>query len=81
VSSHSFRPSALNAAQQAGLNPRQVNVISGHRSIAALERYIDWHAPMFLTIRKTLEMDVIDSAKPPERHHYTKNDSVNHRIC
>jgi integrase/recombinase XerD len=41
VSSHSFRRSALTAAHQAGLPLRAVAHISGHRSLAALERYLD----------------------------------------
>jgi integrase/recombinase XerD len=41
VSSHSFRRSALTAAHQAGLSLREVATISGHASLAALERYLD----------------------------------------
>jgi integrase/recombinase XerD len=41
VSSHSFRRSALTAAHQAGLPLRAVAQISGHRSLAALELYLD----------------------------------------
>jgi integrase/recombinase XerD len=41
VSSHSFRRSALTAAHQAGLPLRAVAQISGHQSLAALERYLD----------------------------------------
>jgi integrase/recombinase XerD len=41
VSSHSFRRSALTAAHQAGLSLREVAEISGHQSLAALERYLD----------------------------------------
>jgi integrase/recombinase XerD len=41
VSSHSLRRSALTAAHQAGLPLRAVAQISGHRSLAALEAYID----------------------------------------
>ena len=44
MSSHSFRPSAPAAAHQAGLNLREVAEISGHRSLAALERYLDQDA-------------------------------------
>ncbi len=44
VSSHSFRRSALTAAHQAGLSLREVAEISGHRSLAALERYLDQDA-------------------------------------
>jgi len=44
VSSHSFRRSALTAAQQAGLSLREVAEISGHQSLAALERYLDQDA-------------------------------------
>jgi integrase/recombinase XerD len=41
VSSHSFRRSALTAAHQAGLSLRALAEISGHQSLAALERYLD----------------------------------------
>jgi integrase/recombinase XerD len=41
VSSHSFRRSALTAAHQAGLSLREVAEISGHKSLGALERYLD----------------------------------------
>lgn len=44
VSSHSFRRSALTAAHQAGLSLREVAEISGHQSLAALERYLDQDA-------------------------------------
>ena len=44
VSSHSFRRSALTAAHQAGLSLREVAAISGHCSLAALERYLDQDA-------------------------------------
>jgi len=44
VSSHSFRRSALTAAHQAGLPLRAVAQISGHQSLAALERYLDQDA-------------------------------------
>jgi integrase/recombinase XerD len=44
VSSHSFRRSALTAAHQAGLSLREVAEISGHHSLAALERYLDQDA-------------------------------------
>jgi integrase/recombinase XerD len=44
VSSHSFRRSALTAAHQAGLSLREVAEISGHRSLAALEKYLDQDA-------------------------------------
>jgi integrase/recombinase XerD len=44
MSSHSFRRSAPTAAHQAGLNLREVAEISGHRSPAALERYLDQDA-------------------------------------
>jgi integrase/recombinase XerD len=44
VSSHSFRRSALTAAHQAGLSPREVAEISVHRSLAALDRYLDQDA-------------------------------------
>ena len=44
VSSHNFRRSALTAAHQAGLSLREVAEISGHRSLAALERYLDQDA-------------------------------------
>ncbi|WP_259725868.1 site-specific integrase [Synechococcus sp. CS-1332] len=41
VSSHSFRRSALTAAHSAGLSLREVAEISGHQSLAALEKYLD----------------------------------------
>ena len=41
VSSHSFRRSALTAAHEAGLSLKAVAEISGHQSLAALERYLD----------------------------------------
>lgn len=44
VSSHSFRRSQLTAAHQAGLSLREVAEISGHQSLAALERYLDQDA-------------------------------------
>ena len=44
VSSHSFRRSALTAAHQHGLSLREVAEISGHRSLSALERYLDQDA-------------------------------------
>lgn len=44
VSSHSFRRSTLTAAHQAGLSLREVAEISGHQSLAALERYLDQDA-------------------------------------
>lgn len=44
VSSHSFRRSALTAAHQAGLSLREVAEISGHRSLASLEKYLDQDA-------------------------------------
>jgi len=44
VSSHSFRRSALTAAHQAGLSLSEVAEISGHRSLAVLERYLDQDA-------------------------------------
>jgi integrase/recombinase XerD len=44
VSSHSFRRSALTAAHAAGLSLREVAEISGHRSLAALEKYLDQDA-------------------------------------
>lgn len=44
VSSHSFRRSALTAAHQAGLSLREVAEISGHKSLGALERYLDQDA-------------------------------------
>ena len=44
VSSHSFRRSALTAAHQAGLSLREVAEISGHASLAALEKYLDQDA-------------------------------------
>jgi hypothetical protein len=45
VSSHSFRCSALTAALHAGLSLRdEAAEISGHRRLAALERYLDQDA-------------------------------------
>ena len=44
VSSHSFRRSTLTAAHQSGLSLREVAEISGHQSLAALERYLDQDA-------------------------------------
>ena len=45
MSSHSFRRSALTAAHLAGMSLRdEVAEISGHRSLAALERYLDQDA-------------------------------------
>ena len=44
VTSHSFRRSTLTAAHQAGLSLRTVAEISGHSSLAALERYLDQDA-------------------------------------
>jgi integrase len=44
VSSHSFRRSVLTAAHQSGLSLREVATISGHASLAALERYLDQDA-------------------------------------
>lgn len=44
VSSHSLRRSALTAAHEAGLPLRAVAAISGHQSLAALERYLDQDA-------------------------------------
>ena len=44
VSSHSFRRSALTAAHAAGLSLREVAEISGHSSLAALEKYLDQDA-------------------------------------
>ena len=44
VSSHSFRRSALTAAHATGLSLREVAEISGHRSLAALEKYLDQDA-------------------------------------
>jgi integrase/recombinase XerD len=41
VSSHSLRRSTLTAAHAAGLSLREVAEISGHQSLAALERYLD----------------------------------------
>jgi integrase/recombinase XerD len=41
VSSHSFRRSALTAAHQAGYCLKAVAEISGHRSLASLEKYLD----------------------------------------
>lgn len=44
VSSHSFRRSTLTAAHSAGLSLREVAEISGHQSLAALEKYLDQDA-------------------------------------
>ncbi|MEY4358595.1 MAG: hypothetical protein RLZZ631_81 [Cyanobacteriota bacterium] len=44
VSSHSFRRSAATAAHQAGLSLREVAAITGHSSLASLERYLDQDA-------------------------------------
>lgn len=44
VSSHSFRRSILTAAHQSGLTLREVAEISGHQSLAALEKYLDQDA-------------------------------------
>ena len=44
VSSHSFRRSALTVTHQAGLSLREVAEIRGHRSLAALERYLNQDA-------------------------------------
>lgn len=44
VSSHSFRRSQLTAAHQSGLSLRETAEISGHRSLAALELYLDQDA-------------------------------------
>jgi len=44
VTSHSFRRSALTAAHQAGMSLREVAEVSGHHSLAALERYLDQDA-------------------------------------
>ena len=41
VSSHSFRRSALTAAHQAGLPLRALAELSGHHSLASLQRYLD----------------------------------------
>ena len=41
VSSHSFRRSAATAAHAAGLSLREVAQMTGHQSLAALERYLD----------------------------------------
>jgi integrase/recombinase XerD len=41
VSSHSFRRSALTAAHQAGLPLRALAELSGHQSLASLQRYLD----------------------------------------
>ena len=41
VSSHSFRRSTLTAAHQSGLSLRSTAAISGHQSLAALEKYLD----------------------------------------
>lgn len=41
VSSHSLRRSALTAAHQAGLPLRALAELSGHRSMASLQRYLD----------------------------------------
>ncbi|MFZ9069554.1 MAG: tyrosine-type recombinase/integrase [bacterium] len=44
VSSHSFRRSGLTAAHKAGLSLREVAEISGHSSLASLEKYLDQDA-------------------------------------
>jgi integrase/recombinase XerD len=44
VSSHSFRRSAATAAHQAGLSLREVAAITGHSSLASLEKYLDQDA-------------------------------------
>jgi len=44
VYSHTIRRSALTAAHAAGLSLREVAEISGHRSLAALEKYLDQDA-------------------------------------
>lgn len=44
VSSHSFRRSAATAAHAAGLSLREVAAMTGHQSLAALERYLDQDA-------------------------------------
>lgn len=41
VSSHSFRRSALTAAHQAGVPLRTLAELSGHQSLASLQRYLD----------------------------------------
>lgn len=41
VSSHSFRRSALTTAHQAGLPLRALAELSGHQSLASLQRYLD----------------------------------------
>jgi integrase/recombinase XerD len=41
VSSHSFRRSALTAAHASGLSLSECAALSGHQSLAALERYLD----------------------------------------
>lgn len=41
VSSHSFRRSALTAAHQAGVPLRALAELSGHQSLASLQRYLD----------------------------------------
>lgn len=46
VSSHSFRRSAATAAHQAGYSLREVAAITGHSSLASLERYLDQDAAM-----------------------------------
>ena len=44
ISSHSFRRSALTIAHAEGRSLREVAVISGHQSLAALEKYLDQDA-------------------------------------
>ena len=44
VSSHNFSRPALTVAHEAGLNLREMVKISCHRSLAALERYLDQDA-------------------------------------
>lgn len=44
VSSHSFRRSALTTAHQAGLSLRALAELSGHQSLASLQRYLDTDA-------------------------------------
>jgi integrase/recombinase XerD len=44
VSSHSFRRSAATAAHQAGLSLREVAAMTGHSSLASLEKYLDQDA-------------------------------------
>ncbi|MHC5729508.1 MAG: tyrosine-type recombinase/integrase, partial [Nostoc sp.] len=40
ISTHSFRRTALSAMSDAGVPLRHIQSISGHRSLAALERYL-----------------------------------------